>query len=371
MKLIKLSAYLQHNVGDDLMVETLLDRYPDYWFYGCMPHQQKTDKIKNGNYFDVEDVYSNVMLGRLNHLVNCLTGYKRRDCFFRWIFQTIEKFCNTAVTIGGAIYRPVLGETIQERILRENDKHAVNKSLHVIGANFGPFQGNDFLYAFKDYFRTCSSVSFRDSQSYELFSDLDNIQWAPDVVFSTPEGTVTSGKEIVISVIDLSVRPHLAEYKDAYHNFLLEVCKHAIDNDCVPVLTSFCKCEGDEDAISELLQQLDSHYVSKVKCYFYEGNTEEVLDLFRKAGMVIATRFHSMILAMRFGKPLYTISYELKIENVLRDTGSKAWCKLETIAQMNVKDVFADSMSPICVEYYIENADKQFAQLDQALKTGG
>lgn len=370
MKVVKLSAYLQHNVGDDLMVEILLDRYPDYWFYGCIPHQQKTEKMKNSKYFDVTDIYGNVILGRLNHLVNILTCNKRKDCFFRWVFQRVENLCDTAVAIGGAIYRPVPGETIQERISRESNKHAANNSLHVVGANFGPYEDEVFLRAFEDYFKTCTSVSFRDSQSYELFSKLDNIQWAPDVVFAVPEGVVISGNEVVISVIDLSVRPQLAKYKEAYHNFLMEICKHAIDNDYIPVLTSFCKCEGDQDAIAELLYQLDDHYASKVKCFFYDGNTEKVLDLFRRAGMVIATRFHSMILAMRYGKPLFTISYELKSDNVLRDTASKAWCTLETISKMSAKDVFACSIPPICAKKYVENTGRQFAQLDWALAHG-
>lgn len=366
MKIIKVSVYLQHNAGDDIMLEQLVERYPNYWFYGCIPGQQKTKKLKKMRYFDITDIIEKTK--RINKIANILTFYKRKDFLRRLVVRYVEKRCVQAVAIGGAIYRPVVGETIEERIKREKNKHLKTGELYVIGANFGPYDSEEFYQAFYKYFSECSGVSFRDSYSYSLFNTIKHIQWAPDVVFGVKSQTIKQQDIAVISIIDLANRPHLKEVKGDYENFIVGMVRVLIERGLTPVLTSFCAYEGDELAIERIFNSLSCVEKEKTEFFYYNGDTARLLALFESAKFVVATRFHSMVLGMRFSKPLFSISYELKMQNVLMDTGSSAWCDIKEIASMCPKQAFELGGTIVDCTSLIQKANMQFAQLDKELK---
>lgn len=365
MKIVKLSAYLQNNVGDDLMVEILINRYRKVYFWGCRGLQKKTKKLEQELYFDSEDIY--LRWGKLNRLINILTR-SEKNVVFEKIFNYLEKKSICSVAIGGSIYRELKDQNLQERMKLEESKKTNNKPFYVIGANFGPFSSNEFKDAFHNYYSTCSGVTFRDKKSYDLFSDLPVINYAPDVVFNVPEGCVNDDNQhVLISVINLSERAHLKQYDFNYKNKIADICKYIIDIGKTPVLMSFCSFEGDEECIKDILSLLNDDYRKKIEAYFYNGDTDELLEMFRNANFVIATRFHAMVLGMRFSKPLYTISYELKMDNVLNETKSNAFCSISDISKLTPTEIFNQGIKVVNIDDYINNASKQFAQLDQFL----
>lgn len=364
--LIKVSAYLQHNLGDDLMVELLTQRYPQHTFYGCIPWQKKTKKLEASNFVDQSDIWRKH--GRMNHILNILTFYKKRDFYLKYKTRQIENKCDYAIAIGGSIYRPVKNETIDARLERERRKHATNGSLFVISANFGPYQDESFYLAFKEYFKTCSGITFRDNFSRQLFNELDNICWAPDIVFNLPVGELHDQGTVVVSVIAPETRPAIATYAENYYDKLSQVCSLAAKQKKQVILASFCKGEGDESAIKLLLSKIEAEYYPQITTYFYDGDTEEALTVFRNAGQIIATRFHSMVLGMRFSKQLFTISYELKMENVLRETGSTAWCSIGDLSKLSPEEILNRGKDPIPVDGLVQQATEQFRQLDTCLK---
>lgn len=367
MRLVKLTAYLQHNAGDDMMVEQLLNRYPNCLFYGCVPHQKKSTFMEESNYFDENDVYKNKVLGRLNHLINLLTFNKFKDLLYKFVFNLIEKQCKHAITIGGSIYRPTNYETIEERINRENKKRAANGSLYVVSANFGPYDTREFFEAFYSYFKKCSGVVFRDSRSHNLFKDIPQVTWAPDIVLNIPDRIIKINSNVVISVLGLKHHPHLIKYKTTYIKFIVDVCKHIFSLGLNPVLTSFCELEGDMELIDEILTYFNNYDKGKITVYSYNGNTCELIELFSNAKFIIATRFHSMILGIRFSKPLFTIVYELKALNVLEDLANHSWCHMSELANFDPIKVFETGYEAHSYEEYIKKASLQFSQLDKAL----
>ncbi len=344
------------------MVELLVDRYPNVCFWGCRGLQKKTRKLSDGSYFDSEDVYSR--WGRLNHLFNLLFP-KHKDIIYCWIFQRIESKCICAVSIGGSVYRQIEGQSIDQRMLLEEGKKVKKAPYYVIGANFGPYFSQNFYNEFHRYFSTCSGVSFRDKKSYNLFNDIPSVQYAPDVVFNVPTGNIEDdNKHVLISVIDLSTRKHLKQYTEVYQKTMVSVCKFFIQAGKTPVLISFCEAEGDGKCVNEIYSLLNQADKTKVVRYYYQGDTEELLEQFRKAHFVVATRFHAMILAMRFKKQLYTISYELKMDNILEETNSIAHCQIADVGNISPEQIFALGAHIVNVDFYIENAARQFSQLD-------
>ena len=365
MKIVKIHAYLNNNVGDDLMVEVLLKRYPSAVFWDCIPNQKKPISFECLNFFNNEDIYSK--FGRINHIANILTLYKKKDFLIKFIFRHIEKKSCCSVAVGGAIYRPIAGELIEDRIIRETKKMVKGVPFIVLSANFGPYDDEEFREAFFSYFEKCDLVSFRDSASYELFKSIPHVQWAPDIVFSIAQGHLTSQGDILISIIDFAIRPHLIVYEAEYINKIVEICIACMDRGKNPVLVSFCDGEGDSYMIKKINSQIKKMGHDSAKVYEYKGNTTEIIQLFRNAEFVVATRFHAMVLAMKFKKPLFVISYELKMNNVLSDTGYSAYCQIESISKLDINNVFFEGNKEVVCEDYFEQVYDHFVELDKIL----
>ena len=93
--------------------------------------------------------------------------------------------------------------------------------------------------------------------------------------------------------------------------------------------------------------------------------------MFAGADYVVATRFHAMILALRFGKPFFSIAYSDKVKWVLDDVGSSAYCGMDQLHGLRAETVMDAHAQAVDAENYILQAQKQFAQLDDFLKKRG
>lgn len=367
MKRVKLYAYTANNVGDDLMIEILLKRYKNHQFYCPNAIPANSPLRQYPNFFDKENLYRKY--GRANHLFNLLTLYKRPDFFFKKVFDHYERSCKCAVYIGGSIYMQFPEETIEKRIENERQKLA-HGPLFVIGANFGPFQTDEFREAFRRYFACCQGVSFRDKKSYDYFGELPHVQYAPDVVFNLPKGSLDvkrEGKHVVISLIDVKARRGIQQYAEAYEQLIVDICEKSVQDGKSVVLISFCEAEGDGKAIDRILNRLPSHIREAVSRYDYSGDTSKVLAIFSEASFVLATRFHAMVLSLVFKKPFFAIAYNPKIQNVLTDVGCSQYCKLDEIGRQNINNIL-ECGAVMHIDEYVLCAEKQFAQLDSYLR---
>ena len=370
MKCIKISGYFQNNVGDDLMIEILMSRYPNITFWGYKENQKKSMRMLNANYISADDLYKKY--GKINHLLNLITLYHRKDFFIHCIVKYIENHCYCAVGVGGSLYAE-WDSSIEERLQYEDSKRIDGKPYYILGANFGPYRNPDFFYAFKKYFQTCSVVSFRDKSSYDMFSNLPMVQWAPDIVFNIEKGMICDKNTVLISVIDINESKHvdLKDYSEIYYKFIGNLCETVIEREQVPVLVSFCKSEGDENAIVKIQNFFSPLIKDKVQLYLYDGDTEKMLNLFRSAHYVIATRFHAMILALKFQKPFFAISYDQKLVNVLKDMQLKSYCEFKDLGELSIETVLSqkNEISEDYIDEITKQAEKHFEKLDIFLKS--
>lgn len=368
MKYIKVSGYFQNNVGDDLMIEILMNRYPGVAFWGYKDNQKKSRRMEDANYISVDDIYRKY--GRLNSLINKITRGHRKDYLIHLIKKCIEHRCCCAVGIGGSLY----GEWesgIEVRLQYEDSKRINGKPYFILGANFGPYKNPSYYDAFKEYFHTCDVVSFRDQTSFDLFGDMPMIQWAPDIVFNIDKGIISDKSTVLISVIDINENKHadLRDYSEAYFRFIGNLCKTILERNNVPILVSFCRAEGDERAISKIRNTVSPSISERIQTYLYDGNTEEVLDLFRSAHYVVATRFHAMILALKFQKPFFAIAYDQKLVNVLKDMQLESYCDFKDIEKITMETALnqKNEMSTERIEKIEKQAERHFDALDAFL----
>lgn len=367
-KYINIYAYFQQNLGDDLMIDILLKRFENYRFY-----TERTVNnpylLKNKNFISKEACLAKY--GKLSKFINKLPWNKAKESYEIRKLHQIESGCFCSAFIGGSIFvqRDSLTiEDVQWRLNR-NNSYLQQGPLFVIGANFGAYSTDNFREAYESHFRKCAGVSFRDKASYDMFSHIPAVQYASDVVFSLedlPKGRKDSN-EILISVVDITQKYGIEQHVHEYEQLIVDFCKYVLSLGKTPVLMSFCKYEGDEDAIERILAQIGQDR-SKVNTYFYNGDMQSALQKISDAEFILATRFHAMVLAMKFKKPFYTLSYDLKIKNVMSDLECDLYCEVDKLANISPKDILKYDFNVPNLDRYMSNSKDHFNQLEKFLE---
>ena len=85
---------------------------------------------------------------------------------------------------------------------------------------------------------------------------------------------------------------------------------------------SFCKYEGDEQAIDDILNSIGENNIkNNINKYKYSGNIDEALFVINSSKIVVGSRFHANIIGLTLGKKILPIAYSDKLINALNDMG--------------------------------------------------
>jgi len=291
-KQIYIKAYTKLNVGDDLFVFILCTRYPNVQFF-----------IKDAGVYTKS--FKNI------HNLN--------------VMQNTENIHFDAIVyIGGSIFMENSPISVEKLLNLKEEIIKVNIPTYIIGANFGPYISSEYFYSAKNnLFPHLKSVTFRDKYSCDLFKDMKHIHYAPDVVFSMDIGHIKRKKtrEIGISLIHHLERANLKPHYNNYISKLLEICRYYIKLNYKIRLFSFCEYEKDMVAINDLLKRMNKYELQHIIISNYTGNLEEMINKIANLNLFITSRFHSMVLGLKFNIPIIPICYNQKCTNVLNDIG--------------------------------------------------
>lgn len=351
-------GYRNINLGDDLFFYILFSRYPQVNFVMFAPPIYK-EIFKE---FENVKIYTEgVCLLGLNRVLSSVFNGRN-------IRTTIAQNCDAAVRIMGASF----GEKHQNRRQKtyfEPDVETVKK-VYIVGANVEKIYTKMYYEQVKKYLARCEDVCFRENSSKEMFPMLSNVRVAPDIVFQLPKvhkaTQKISEKMVIISVINMSIRKELNKYSDNYEEFLGRIISFFLKKNYKICMLSFCEKEGDEDYTNNFL--LKSNYdLKQISCYTYTGKIDETIELIQMSQCIIATRFHSMILAWIYGKKVLPILYNSKMKNVIEDYGYKgSYVELNDLNNFNYEDFEKWQKEKIFdVSECIIESEKQFLGLDE------
>ncbi|MFJ7747157.1 polysaccharide pyruvyl transferase family protein [Peribacillus sp. NPDC097295] len=313
MKKVLVDIYLQFNLGDDLFLDILAKKYPETEF---------TINYLGKNYDKFIKQYPNIKrrqynlfkkIGQRLKLINYINNYnKLADEYDALIF------------IGGSIFREEeYHDTLyKERIQMVHEFKQKQKSVFVIGSNFGPYITEKFLNDYIAFFKLCDDVCFRDTFSYNLFKGFPNVRYAPDIVFQMDLSSFlikVSKKRVGFSIIDVRHKHGLSNYYNEYIKSTVKSIEMFMEEGYECTLMSFCEHEGDLKVIKTIKSNISSELRKNISVYSYEGNIEEALKLISTFNIFIAARFHANILGLLSKTGLVPIIYSQKTENMLRD----------------------------------------------------
>ena len=289
--MINIEMYAVKNLGDDLFLKVLSE------YFSSEDFLVKTGLRYNKKHYQKNVHFDYSIINRISR------HFLRRDLLLR------KKAINANIILGGSMFIEN-GDALREQ-------RGSYKNLFIIGSNFGPFSHDSYLGEYKKIFANAKDVCFREKYSAKLFEELGNIRVAPDVVFGldTTRFKIESKRKIIISVIDLSRRDKLARFKDAYESKIAEIADYYSANGYEVVLMSFCKVEGDENAVKSIISKTKN----KISAFFYDGNIDKALNEISSSELVIGTRFHSVVLGFVFNKRVLPVIYSNKTVNMLDD----------------------------------------------------
>ena len=347
------------NLGDDLFFRIILERYPKSRFIMYAPEIYKRILSDYGNCLVLSDSDESVrkllQLSKILHLPRVLLIY-----LYIFIKYRIDIF----LIVGGSLF--IEGKSHIPSLV--NRMRIFTKLLRiricVIGSNFGPCYTQEFKNKVIKTISHLDDICFRDLPSYELFSKCSNVRWANDIVMHhRPSTNVRKEHRICVNIRSVDNWPSLKPYKKEYLEKVKSIIERYQKSGYMITLLSFCEKYGDNEITNELYQMLENKNGCEVM--YYNGNIDDCLCLISSAEIVVATRFHAIILGLFYNASVIPISYSVKSENMLKTLG--LWKDIYDFKIFS-KSKFEDILENIICTFELDtNNNRQFEYIDNIL----
>ncbi|HEY3408102.1 MAG TPA: polysaccharide pyruvyl transferase family protein [Propionicimonas sp.] len=355
--------YDYQNLGDDLLFVTLASRYPHVEFVFIEDHTDGATFAGLPNVRRLRRIpYIDGVLRRLRIPVR-VNALRRR---------LLVKRSQIVVRLGGSLYME--REGWRENAARDAALLGARRGTLFLNGNFGPWRSAEFLSTYEGIFSRALDVTMRDTASLEQLKAVTRVRLAPDMLFSVPAPeTDVPRAGVVVSLIDLTGREGLSQYREAYEHAVGELVEDLVTLRGQRVtLVSFCAHEGDEAAIERVLAALPEEAKVSVSAHCYRGDIAATLTVLQQAETVLATRFHAMVLGFAFGCRVACVEYSNKLSNALADLDEldRGW-KLADFVAASRSDRYrrVTTLEPASPAAVAERAAGHFTILDELLGT--
>lgn len=373
MKKIYVDAYINSNLGDDLFLKILFQRYPNaaFYFKGNKKYR-KIFKDYQNVFIIINPIWKKAINTILFIFLNKLLKLKNARDFYLGKGIKIKEY-DAFVKIGGSIFIDADGKHFEKNSKTISSFIQLDKPVFILGCNFEKNYERNFYLQYKEFFSGLKpdlfDLSFRDEFSYNLFATSESVRYSPDIIFGYNNSQLEAGNDYVgFSIIDLSERKALMKYKEIYEKKIHDIICECIKNNEKVALFSFCAPEGDESTINNIVEKIESKYKQNIRIFNYSNGIDDFLTAYSKSKVIIATRFHAMILGWLFQKKVIPIIYSEKMMNVIEDTKFKGkYFYVEDIGEMEYEDINSDYKFPDLYNN-IKKSNQHFLKLDYFLR---
>ncbi len=336
---IFLYGYWRKNLGDDLMLEAFRNLHPDSEIHLITKKAYLASYRRQNLFPHAEDKLLVRLFSKIFRYFDKPSYYH-----FRYANQNTD-----FVALGGSLF--IQDEKWRREFNIMNYMVTRCKTSSIVSSNFGPYQSEDFLATYIELFKKAKNIILRDKKSYDLFSSIESVKYAPDIVLTLEQSPIFKEKNeheeyYVISNINVRNRSKLADFENDYESKLAEIAESMIEQGREVVFMSFCDYEGDLESIHRIRNRISEAKRIYAKIVSYD-NLKVSLEVISNSNGIIATRFHAMILAFRFNIPVFPFIYSEKTENVIVDYGFPG--KYSTIEMSNSVSV-AEVLKSLGVE---------------------
>ncbi|UJL23456.1 polysaccharide pyruvyl transferase family protein [Lactiplantibacillus plantarum] len=367
MKKIWVQGYFNNNLGDDLLLKSLIDYFPKTSFY------IRVNKKYVDNYNQMGENLKAIPNNLFYKILQRSLTIVKMPRLAKKMLYPFDAF----VELGGSIFQQHSANDTVDNIRRSillSQKH-----YFIIGSNFGPVLTPQYVDDYRTFFGKVDGVTFRDLASFRLFSKIKTVSIAPDVAFNLNVNFKTdcgSKPYVIISPINMRFKDRILtdQYlttSKTYEQELARLAEVLINFGYDIKLLAFSQSEGDGQAAERIFHLISDEIKDHVSVHHYK-NLHETLELIAGADRLISGRFHAMILGWLLGKPQLVIKYSEKTTNVIEDLFSKQF----SVEAKNLKSISSvtlikrmNTMDDVTLINTKDKANGQFKQLAQFLKS--
>jgi len=139
IKKIYIRGYFCCNLGDDLFLHILAQRYKNIHFI----------LVADSNAAHAFNDESNIKIIHNNLFVNLINKLTLKTIHFEIINWFIERLTNASIMIGGSMFQEI--PSTEKAILRLKTYPQRKNKTYLIGSNFGPYFSDRYLNEVKSY----------------------------------------------------------------------------------------------------------------------------------------------------------------------------------------------------------------------------
>ena len=155
--MIYIKAYLVLNLGDDLFLQLLAQRYKNTQFLAICPKTYPKQLNKNVNCINENSKITKI----INKFIQMIS--LKKSSLKSYLLQKSDAI----IEIGGSMF-------MENRWTREQEYP--DKAYYILGSNFGPYETEAFYQKYNTIFSKAKDVCFREEHSYQLFKNLPNVK---------------------------------------------------------------------------------------------------------------------------------------------------------------------------------------------------
>ena len=243
----------------------------------------------------------------------------------------------------------------------------LQKKVLLYSSSYGPFFYPELQKYFINTIKDLDAICARDTSSLKLLSESGiegtRIYRLPDIVLTLKPGDKTGKstqiaeqpKPLVIGVTPVNFSHDLSPERTLYPKYIRAIagaCDLLVERLGASIfLIPLNQFQGlDAVAVNDIFNAMKC----KTAATKVAGNIslDEFCGLLFKTDVLLATRYHSMILATVYGIPYASVSYEPKIKEFMKEVGLSEYCiELKEVES----EVLYDKVSAILNNRYFFN----------------
>lgn len=284
---VLIDAYLDRNVGDDLMVREVVKNFPSLNFFVKI-----SDESRMLPFSDLKNI-----------------------CIHRG--ENIDKI----IMVGGSMFE--IGSTAEiidryrTTVRRFKKFRKSGGKIAIVGVSISSVCRKLAWWVIKSQLKQTDIVTVRDSHSANMFKMMKiQSSFYSDMIFGCEYEKYEDKSGLAISAYrnvrtpdkNLECCKKYAEIADEYIN---QTGKK------VRLLAFDCEDENDLSAAHTIFALMKNKLNAEIAAY--TGDAKEIFDAIGKSECMIGTRFHSIVIGAMLGVPVVCVSYSQKTDNMLSD----------------------------------------------------
>ena len=348
---VLLDAYFDNNFGDDLFLDLLLKRYPEWQFYVFW-------KKKHPNVLDRATKIKNLVIMPDNCILQC-----------NWPFDAY-------IMIGGDVLPD--GVDYNQRISWMKYVKQNGGFVAMLGFSLYEKYGSQTIADIKIMSEYADSIVARDRSSAERFRAMvigARVIESADMAFTA---AYTPNKNSGKAILGLSPRRKLYSQQKEYDTYCdlmaLIADGYLTDHSEGEVyFFAFSTGEYDDRVVAEnIIERMNIPHRTKIVSY--TGNTFAFIQELSRCDCFVTTRFHSLVFALIFGIPFVPVIYEVKITQLLNEINYEGKRILYGVTEdfYNLKSILYDlnavRYDRSALNIYQKKAELFFSDVDNWIK---